>query len=77
MEAKTSKAQLEVWEWKEKAYEQIKNMSQEERIKFIRAQTKEMVSRIKRKKAAWSWSACLGLTCNEGQFTVCGLGFTV
>ena len=52
MEAKISKAQLEVWEWKEKAYEEIKNMSQAERIAFIRKQTKDLVARIKNKKAA-------------------------
>jgi hypothetical protein len=52
MENKTPKAQLEVWEWKEKAYEQIKNMAKEERIKFILAQTRDLASRIKRKKAA-------------------------
>lgn len=52
MEAKVSKAQLEVWEWKERAYEQIKNMSKEERIKFILAQTKDLAARLKRKRAA-------------------------
>ena len=52
MEAKTSKAQKEVWEWKEKAYDQIKNMSKQERIKFILAQTRDVASRLKQKKAA-------------------------
>jgi hypothetical protein len=52
MEAKISKAQVEVWEWKEKAYEQIKNMTKEERIKFILSQTKDLAARLKRKKAA-------------------------
>ena len=39
MEAKISKAQIEVWEWKEKAYNQIKNLSSKERIQFILLQT--------------------------------------
>ena len=52
METKESKAQLEVWEWKEKAYEQTKNMTKEERLKFILSQTREMVLRLKHKKAA-------------------------
>ena len=50
MEAKISKAQVEVWEWKEKAYEQIKNLSKEERIKFLINQTKEIVTRINNAK---------------------------
>jgi len=52
METKTSKAQLEVWEWKDKAYEEIKHMSQDERIAFIRKETEALVTRIKGKKKA-------------------------
>lgn len=52
MEVKVSKAQLEVWEWKERAYEQMKNMTQAERINFTKQQTAELVARLKRKKAA-------------------------
>lgn len=50
MTAKISKAQLEVWEWKEKAYFLIKELPKEEQIKFILRQTKETVERIKAKK---------------------------
>jgi hypothetical protein len=50
MESKTSKAQLEVWEWKEKAYEEIKHLSTREQMKFIHEQTKELVDRLKKKK---------------------------
>ena len=35
MKTKDSKAQLEVWEWKQKAYEEVKNLSLHEQIKFI------------------------------------------
>jgi len=35
MEHKVSKAQLEVWEWKEKAYEEIKDLPLGERINYI------------------------------------------
>lgn len=52
MEAKISKAQTEVWAWKDKAYEQIKGMSKQDRIKFILAQTKDLAERLKKKKAA-------------------------
>ena len=50
MESKISKAQLEVWEWKEKAYEEIKHLSTREQINLIHTQTKELVERIRRKK---------------------------
>jgi hypothetical protein len=50
MEAKISKAQLEVWEWKEKAYEEIKHLPTSEQINFIHEQTKELVEKIKKKK---------------------------
>jgi hypothetical protein len=50
MESKTSKAQLDVWEWKEKACEEIKHLSTSEQIKFIHEQTKELVERLKKKK---------------------------
>ncbi|MDQ3847235.1 MAG: hypothetical protein M3342_24950 [Bacteroidota bacterium] len=50
MKNDVSKAQREVWEWKEKAYEQIKNLPAGEQIKFIQEQTKHLVERIKRKR---------------------------
>ena len=54
MEAKVSKAQLEVWEWKEKAYDQIKDMSLEKGIEFIMQQTKQISDEIKKKRKAKS-----------------------
>jgi hypothetical protein len=50
METKISKAQLEVWEWKEKAYEKMKHLSTHEQIRFIHEQTKELVEKLKKKK---------------------------
>jgi hypothetical protein len=35
MKTKDSKAQLEVWDWKQKAYEEVKHLSLHEQIKFI------------------------------------------
>ncbi len=50
MEAKESKAQLEVWEWKEKLYQQVKNLHKGEMLKFILKQTKETVDNLKAKQ---------------------------
>ena len=50
MKTKISKAQLEVWEWKEKAYELIKDLPKDKQIDFILSQTKEIVERIKANK---------------------------
>ena len=48
MEHKTSKAQLEVWEWKEKAYEQIKDMPLKKALEFILKSTGDIVAQIKK-----------------------------
>jgi hypothetical protein len=48
METKTSKAQLEVWEWKEKAWQQIKDMPLQKGIEFILEQTKMLAEEIKK-----------------------------
>lgn len=50
MKAKVSKAQLEVWDWKEKAYNQIKDMSLEKGIDFIMQQTKQLADELKKKR---------------------------
>jgi len=49
MKAKVSKAQLEVWEWKEKAYNQIKDMPLGKGIEFIMQQTGQIADEIKKK----------------------------
>ena len=50
METKESKAQLEVWEWKEKLYQQVKDLPRGEMLKFILAQTKDTVANLKAKQ---------------------------
>ena len=50
METKTSKAQLEVWEWKEKLYEEIKNIPSTERINYLLNKVKDTVAKLKQRK---------------------------
>jgi hypothetical protein len=50
MESKTSKAQLEVWEWKDKAYQKIKDLPQGEWLKHITSETKALTEEIKKHK---------------------------
>jgi hypothetical protein len=52
METKVSKAQLEVWEWKEKAYEEMKHLTTREQMRLIHEETKELVERLRKKKAS-------------------------
>jgi hypothetical protein len=35
MKTKDAKAQIEVWDWKQKAYEEVKHLSLHEQIKFM------------------------------------------
>lgn len=50
MEAKISKAQLSVWEWKEKAYEEIKHLPIKEQMKIIHERTEETIKQLMKKK---------------------------
>ena len=50
MEIKVSKAQLSVWEWKEKAYEDIKHLPILEQMRIIHERTKKTVHQINRNK---------------------------
>lgn len=52
METNTSKAQLAVWEWKEKAYESVKHLPILEKMRVIHEQTKQAVEQINKAKAA-------------------------
>ena len=45
-----SKAQLEVWDWKEKAYLQIKDMPLEKAVEWIISQTKLLEQHIANNK---------------------------
>lgn len=53
METKISKAQLEVWEWKEKAYQQIKDMPMDKAIEFIIRQTSSAARELYEKRKHW------------------------
>lgn len=50
MEAKISNAQLEVWEWKKRIYEQGKNLLTSERIQLMKEQTDSLLRYLKQKK---------------------------
>lgn len=50
MEIKISKAQLAVWEWKDKAYEEIKHLPIMEQMRIIHERTKPTVAQIKKNK---------------------------
>ncbi|MCD4789174.1 MAG: hypothetical protein K8R37_04170 [Bacteroidales bacterium] len=50
MKTKISKAQIEVWEWKEKAFEELEKIPEKERIKYIEAKTKIIINKLKKKK---------------------------
>lgn len=50
MKAKISKAQIEVWEWKERLYEEIKDLPENERLRYIREKVKKTVESIRKKK---------------------------
>jgi len=52
MEVKISKAQLAVWEWKEKAYEEVKHLPIVEQMRLIHEQTKKTVAQINMAKEA-------------------------
>lgn len=54
MEIKVSKAQLSVWDWKDKAYEEIKHLPILEQMRIIHERTKQTIAQINIKKAASS-----------------------
>ncbi len=50
METKISKAQLEVWRWKEKVYNKIKDLPPGKILSYIIKDTKEIEEQIKKYK---------------------------
>jgi hypothetical protein len=56
METKVSKAQTEVWDWKETLYEELKNIPKLERLNYIKSKVNETVRSLKKKKTAKSES---------------------
>jgi len=51
MDIKVSKAQLSVWEWKEKAYEDIKHLPILEQMRIIHERTQKTIHQINSNKA--------------------------
>jgi len=51
MEIKVSKAQISVWEWKDKAYEEIKHLPILEQMLIIQERTKQTIAQINVNKA--------------------------
>ena len=47
MSTEASKAQQEVWEWKEKAYESIKDIPEKDRVARILDRVKDTIAQIK------------------------------
>ena len=54
MKHKISEAQQEVWEWKEKAYEQIKDMPMKKALEFILKNTSDIIEQIKKKQTTFT-----------------------
>ena len=50
MKARISKAQLEVWKWKEKLSSELKSVPEAEKLKYIRNQARTTLRRIKAQK---------------------------
>ena len=50
MRTKISKAQEEVWEWKEKAFKRLEEIPQRQRVKYISDSTRETIEKIKKNK---------------------------
>ena len=46
MATDVSKAQQEVWEWKEAAYDSLKDIPQQERVPYILSRVQETVARL-------------------------------
>jgi hypothetical protein len=50
METKVSKAQAEVWDWKENLYEELKNIPKLERLNYIKGKVSETIKTLNKKK---------------------------
>jgi len=46
METKVSKSQIEVWEWKEALFEDLKIIPKTERLKFINEKVKKTIEKL-------------------------------
>ena len=50
METRISKAQLEVWNWKENLYKELKNVPKNEILAYIKNKVKDTINQIRKKK---------------------------
>lgn len=50
MKTKISKAQKEVWEWKEKVFKKLEKIPEKQRVKYIFSKTRDTIERIRRNK---------------------------
>jgi len=50
METKISKAQIEVWDWKDSLFEELKNIPKLERLNYIKGKVKNTIEKINKKK---------------------------
>lgn len=50
METKISKAQKEVWEWKEEAFRKLEKIPEDKRIEYILKKTNSTIEKIKKRK---------------------------
>jgi len=46
MESKVSKSQIEVWEWKDSLYEDLKDIPKDQRLKFIKEKVKKTIEQL-------------------------------
>ena len=51
METKVSKAQIEVWDWKETLYEELRNIPKLERLNYIKGKVSETIKNINKKSS--------------------------
>jgi hypothetical protein len=51
MEAKVSKAQTEVWDWKENLYEELKNIPKLERLNYIKSKVYETIRNLQKEQS--------------------------
>jgi hypothetical protein len=46
MESNVSKSQIEVWEWKDSLYEDLKDIPKDQRLKFIKEKVKKTLEQL-------------------------------
>ena len=51
MKTKISRAQEEVWEWKEKAFKNLEEIPEKQRVKYIYSKTKATIDKIRKNKS--------------------------